>query len=295
MKSHIVILVALLGLASHGLATVTYSVSLDTTPLVGHPAGPFSIAFALADGSASGDGNNALIINKFQFGEGGGPAGTPMVFGSAFGSLSSTVSLTDQGNVNFFAQRFTPGNTVTFSISVTTNADVGGILDEFTFYVLDNTLTPIPTMAGAPVDALMSGNLSPNLVAQTYASDLSRSPAAGGEPINIPAPQTVILSPSSVNFGSQTVGTTSAAETVRLTNAGSTVLSIATIGLSGADPSDFAQVNTCPMAPATLSPRATCTISVTFTPSASGSRVATLSVSEADGSTETVSLKGTGM
>lgn len=295
MNSFIAILVGAVGLAAQGQASVTYSVNINTAPLIGHPAGPFSIAFQLADGSGTGDGNNAAVISKFQFGAGGGPSGTPTVLGSAFGSLSTSVSLTDHGTVNFFAQTFTPGGTLTFSLSVTTNADAGGILDEFTFSILDNTLTPIPTMAGAPLDVFLSINLAPRPTVQTYASDTSRSPAGGGGPISIPTPQVVTLSTSRLNFGSQAVGTTSPAKTVRLTNVGSTALSISSIGIMGPDKSEFIQTNTCPIAPATLAARAYCTISVTFTPSATGSRRAALIISDADGSTQTVTLAGTGM
>jgi len=295
MKSRIAIFAALLALAAHGRASVTYSVNIDTAPLIGHPAGPFSIAFQLADGSGTGDGNNAAVISRFQFGAGGGPSGTPTVIGSAFGSLSSSVSLTDHGAVNFFAQTFTPGDTLTFSLTVTTNADAGGILDEFIFSILDNTLTPIPTMAGAPLDVFLSINLAPRPTVQTYAGDTSRSPAGGGGPIDIPTPQVVTLSVSRLNFGSQAVGTTSPAKTVRLTNVGSTALSITSIGIMGANAGDFAETNTCPIAPTTLAAHAHCTITVTFTPSATGSRHAALIVSDTDGSRQTVTLTGTGM
>lgn len=88
-------------------ASVTYWVNLDTTPLIGHPAGPFAVAFQLADGSATGNGNNAVVVSSFQFGPGGAPSQTPVVTGSAFGDLSSSVSLTDSGPVNFLLHSFT--------------------------------------------------------------------------------------------------------------------------------------------------------------------------------------------
>jgi hypothetical protein len=294
MKLHIAILIALLGMVAPAHATVTYSVTLDTAPLIGHPAGPFSIAFQLADGSGTGDGNNAAVIGGFQFGAGGAPTNTPTVFGSAFGTLSSEVSLTDSSNLNFFAQTFTPGNTLTFSVSVTTNADAGGILDEFTFSILDNTLTPIPTMAGAPLDVFLSINLTPKPIIQIYASDVSRTPAGGGGPINIPAPQDISPSTSLLSFGSQAVGTTSQGKTVSLTNVGTTALGITSIGITGTDPGDFAQTNTCPVAPATLAPQANCTITVTFTPLATGTRSAAVTIDDASGGTQAVTLTGKG-
>jgi hypothetical protein len=109
-----------------------------------------------------------------------------------------------------------------------------------------------------------------------------------------PAPA-VSLSPASLGFGQQRVGTTSAEQNVTLTNSGTAALTIASIGLTGANAGDFAQVGDCPLGPATLAPGASCTISVTFGPTATGSRTAGLSVTDdAAGSPHAVALSGTG-
>jgi len=102
----------------------------------------------------------------------------------------------------------------------------------------------------------------------------------------------VALSPTSLTFATQLVGTTSSAQSVSLTNNGTATLSITGIGFTGADPADFAQTNTCGSSVAT---GASCTISVTFTPKAINTRSASLSVSDnVPGSPQTVSLSGTG-
>ena len=109
-----------------------------------------------------------------------------------------------------------------------------------------------------------------------------------------PAPA-VSLNPSSLAFGSQPVGTTSGAQTVTLTNAGSAALTINSIGLGGTSPGDFAQTNACPLNPSTLAAGSSCTIGVTFSPAASGSRSATVTITDnATGSPHTVGLSGTG-
>ena len=46
------------------------TVTLDTSVLIGSQAGPFFIGFQLADGSLTGDGNNAAVVSNFQFGGG---------------------------------------------------------------------------------------------------------------------------------------------------------------------------------------------------------------------------------
>lgn len=100
---------------------------------------------------------------------------------------------------------------------------------------------------------------------------------------------TASLSPTSLTFGSQTVGTTSSAQNVTLTNSGTASLSITSITTSG----DFSQTNTCG---ASLAASSSCTISVKFTPTAAGTRSGSLSVTDnAPGSPQTASLTGTGV
>ncbi len=100
------------------------------------------------------------------------------------------------------------------------------------------------------------------------------------------------LSPGSLAFGSQPVGKTSGAGTATLDNAGTAALSISSVTITGADPGDFAQANNCG---SSLPAGSTCTFSITFTPAASGSRTALLSVADnSAGSPQTVSLSGTG-
>lgn len=105
----------------------------------------------------------------------------------------------------------------------------------------------------------------------------------------------ILFAPASLSFSSQNVGTATAAQTITVTNNGSAVLAISSIGIAGANPSDFSQTNTCPIAPSTLAINATCSISVVFQPTAAGPRSAAVSVADnASGSPQTVALTGTG-
>jgi hypothetical protein len=102
----------------------------------------------------------------------------------------------------------------------------------------------------------------------------------------------VELSPATVDFGDQTVGTRSAPQTIALKNTGSTALSILGIGITGPDYSDFASVTTCG---SSLAANATCLIQLTFKPEATGSRTASLDVLDnGGGSPQQVKLTGTG-
>jgi hypothetical protein len=102
----------------------------------------------------------------------------------------------------------------------------------------------------------------------------------------------VSVSPASLTFASQLVGTTSASQTVTLGNVGPGILSITSISIVGTNPGDFTQTNTCG---STLASGGTCTVSVTFVPKARYTRRATLSVADSDlTSPEIVTLTGTG-
>jgi hypothetical protein len=182
----------LLGIAIVGYGDpITLDVSLNTSPLISHLAGPFSLEFQLDDGSGIGDGNNTAILSNFIFG-GGGATGSATPIGGATGSLSSTVSLTDTNFFNQFIQGFTPGSSLQFQLSLTTNVDGGGTPDQFSFAILDSSGTEIPTQAGEFLDFFLSVNIdSSNPTVQTFASDPTRTPVAGGGAITMDAPQII--------------------------------------------------------------------------------------------------------
>ena len=111
----------------------------------------------------------------------------------------------------------------------------------------------------------------------------------------LPAP-TVTLNPTSIGFPNQTVSTPSTAQTITLTNKGPNGLLIGSIVVTGSNSGDFAQTNNCPVGPAAIAVNGTCTINVTFTPSAGGARSAAISINDnASGSPQSAGLSGTGV
>jgi hypothetical protein len=103
----------------------------------------------------------------------------------------------------------------------------------------------------------------------------------------------VQLSPTSLAFGSITVGTPSTARAVTLSNIGTATLTLTSITIAGTNPGDFTQTNNCGPS---LGIGANCTINVTFTPAVAGSRSGSLRVTDnASGSPQSVSLTGTGL
>ena len=121
---------------------------------------------------------------------------------------------------------------------------------------------------------------------------------AGGSPqtitvigTGVTSAGTLSLSPSSLTFPAQTVGQTSAAQTIQLANTSNTAVTISSITTSG----DYAQTNTCGALPAVLNSGSSCSISVTFTPTASGNRAGGLTIEDdALNSPQSVALSGEG-
>jgi len=99
----------------------------------------------------------------------------------------------------------------------------------------------------------------------------------------------VTFAPASVTFAPQTVGTTSAPQTLTLTNNQATTLNKLSIAASG----DFAIAsNNCT---ATLTAHTSCSFGVTFTPSQTGSVLGSVTTTDsAIGSPQVVNLSGTG-
>jgi hypothetical protein len=103
------------------------------------------------------------------------------------------------------------------------------------------------------------------------------------------------LSVSSLTFATQYVSTTSAAQTITVTNTGQFLLSISAVTITGTNANNFAFTGCGNGSSTTVAAGANCVLSVTFTPSATGSRVATLNVaSDAVSTPDTASLSGTG-
>jgi hypothetical protein len=170
------------------IADEIYNVTLDTAPLVGHPAGPFYVEFAFTDGDGYGDGNNTVTASDFDFG-GGSALGSPVVFGGATGSLETGVTITDTSFLSLFDEQFAPGLQLSFTLDLTSNDDADGIPDGLTFYVLDNSGAPLPTLAPGGGDYFLTAALgSSGAVFNVYGSDPSQPPSAGGSPVSIPAP-----------------------------------------------------------------------------------------------------------
>ena len=142
------------------------------------------------------------------------------------------------------------------------------------------TVAFLPTAVGT-----VSGNLS--IVSNAPSSP--NSVALNGT--GIAATLTLSISPTSLNFGNVTTGTSSPTQNVTITNTGNSNVAISQISLTGAGYS-----MTGGSAPVTLSPSQSITLVVQFSPTTVGAPSASITVvSNATGSPATISLSGTGV
>ncbi len=192
-------------------------------------------------------------------------------------SAQQSISVTNSGKAPLI---FGPGavsisgaNAVEFAISADTCN--GSTIPVNGSCSADVTFTP--TFEGVSNAVLTFADNAPNALQDV---SLAGTGVAGSP--------SVTLSPSTIKFSSQTVGTTSAAQPVSLTNSGSGPLNITGISIS----SNFAETDTCG---STVAAGANCIIRVSITPIGAGAISGTASIADnASGSPQTVALSGTG-
>ncbi|HWO28310.1 MAG TPA: choice-of-anchor D domain-containing protein [Candidatus Acidoferrum sp.] len=130
-----------------------------------------------------------------------------------------------------------------------------------------------------------SGSLTINSTAENSPSVVNLN----GTGVSTPAPGNLAISPSSLSFGTEPVGSSSAAQSILVSNNGAGSITISSVGVSG----PFTV--TGGTAPVTLNSGQTMTLKATFSPSAAGAASGNLTINSTDGnSPATVTLSGTG-
>ena len=269
----------------------TWSTLVGSTAYTFNPSTGNTVSFNLPSGTndqylqlsfTGNTGWTAAQISEFEIFPGSGSGSTSATLSAAptllsfgnqtVGSTSSaqSVTITNTGNAAAsissvsagapFAQTNTCGSSLAAGASCTAS------------------VTFKPTAAGSA-----SGTLTVN----SNATNSSLNVALSGTGTTA-ASATLSASPSSVSFGNQAVGSTSSAQSVTITNTGGAAASISSVAAG----SGFGQTNTCG---SSLAAGASCTVSVTFSPTAAQAYSANLTVSSnATNATLTVPLSGTG-
>lgn len=280
-----------------------------------------SAQFAVAAGTTGTPCTTGIIL----------PAGASCTLSVTFkptalgAAPASTVSVVDNGpgsprTVSLSGAGISPlvvpsglgfGNVVvnqpaTKNLTIINNQATSVSFTGFTGFTGGYSLNPASTTCSttSPLAAGHSCTIAVNLTATA----LGTVPAASFQVADsvTGSPQTValtahaipaaVLLPGGLTFPTTFVGQTSAALPATLTNEQtSTALTITSATITGADPSDFAVTTACPTSPATLPALGSCTLNVTFTPIASGTRTASLTVVDGvTGSPQVISLSGPG-
>lgn len=210
-------------------------------------------------------------------------------------------------NTTSTQQTITVTNVGNLALTITTIQETG--TDALQFQ-LQRGSTCTPTMNLAPNGSCVLSVVFAPTATGTFHAEIDVDDNSGG---SSNAEQVVTLSgagtsptpianflPASMAlaFGTVTVGTTSAAQSVTLENAGSAALNISSITIGGTNAPDFtiaAAGTTCPTAGGTVAISATCTVAVQFAPQSAGaSKSANLSFGDnAPGSPQQVALSGT--
>ncbi|QMU70934.1 discoidin domain-containing protein [Streptacidiphilus sp. P02-A3a] len=198
----------------------------------------------------------------------------------------------------------TPAQKVTIMNSGSAAATLGTISASSGFTVTNDPSQPCgtsldattPTDSGnwcqvdvsftAPASGITTGTLTIPTNQPGNPTVLQLVGSTGGT--NVITPPT--LSPTALSFGDEAVGSSTPAQTVTLTNPGATAITIGSIAVNN---SSYTQTNTCG---STLAAGASCTVAVTFAPSAGGAQNATLAITNSGTSTPIgATLSGTGV
>jgi len=204
------------------------------------------------------------------------------------------------GSLNFGNVTVNAGSTlaVTLSYSGNNSVSVSQITVSGNGFSVATPSLPLTLASGQNVtlevtfDPTASGCVTGRLSLFHSAKNLLAAVSLSGTGVTPPAVPSANLSTTTLGFANQPVNTTSSAQTFTLTNAGSAALALTSITLTGANPGYFAQTNNCG---SSVAAGGYCTVSVTFTPAASGTWAAAVSIADnASGNPQSVRLSGTG-
>ena len=189
------------------------------------------------------------------------------------------------------AQPVTLSNTGTGTVTISSISIVG--TNPTSFQDLSGCGTTLAAKASCTVYVAFKPASAAALTAA-----LSIADTASGSPQTVKLSGTgtgapsVTLSTRSLTFAATAKGAVSEAQSVTLTNAGTSTLYLTSVTQTGANASSFIELNTC--AP-TLAPAASCAVYVAFAPTTTGSLTASLAITDnGSGSPQTVALTGTG-
>jgi Cep192 domain 4 len=255
-------------------------------------------------GSSLAAGANCAINVTFTAGATGARSGSLSIADNASGS-PQVVALTGTGvsvtttvtvapvSLAFGSQAVgttSAAQSVTLSNTGSAALSISGITVSANFAQTNNCGSSLAAGGNCKINVTFSPSMSTN-----YAGSLTITDNAGNSPQSVtltgaggPVSPAVTVTPGSLTFGSQALGTTSAGQSVTLANTGTAALSISGITASA----NFAQANNCG---SSLAVGGNCKVTVTFSPSSATSYNGSLTITDnAGNSPQSVTLTGTG-
>ena len=212
--------------------------------------------------------------------------------GTPSGATTVTAMPTTLSFPSTVADQASAGQTITVKNTGSTATTIG-ITASTNFDQTNNCPVAPATLAGGTTCTITAtfapttaGRLTGNIAVTDSASNSPQTVTLSGTATA--APTTVTATPTNLAFGSQAVGTTSPSQTTMVQNTGSASTSIAI-----AASANYSQINNCGTL---LQVGTSCTITVSFTPTANGSLPGTISITDsAANSPQSVTLSGTGI
>jgi Abnormal spindle-like microcephaly-assoc'd, ASPM-SPD-2-Hydin len=191
----------------------------------------------------------------------------------------------------------TPAAAITVSISPTTATVASGGTQQFSALVTNTSNTAVTWSATSGTVSTTGLFTAPTVTATTTvtvtATSVADNTKSASATVTVNTAAGILtLNPTSISFGSVIVGQTSPVLLTTLTNTGNAPLTITNDSISAGD-FNWGGKGTCNYG--TLAPGASCLYSAKFTPTATGTRTATITIySTASNSTVTLPLSGIG-
>jgi Abnormal spindle-like microcephaly-assoc'd, ASPM-SPD-2-Hydin len=189
----------------------------------------------------------------------------------------------------------TPTAAISVSVSPTTATVASGGTEQFSAQVTNTSNTAVTwsaTSGTVSTTGLFTAPTVTGTVTVTATSVADKTKSASATMTVNAAAGILTLNPTSISFGSVTVGVTSPILVTTLTNTGNASLTITSNSITAGD-FTFGGKGTCNNN--AMAPGSSCTYSAKFTPTATGTRTGTIGIySTASNSTVTLPLSGIG-
>jgi len=279
------------GIDAADFSVISYCASLNPNtscyvPVIFTPSAPgIRVATLFATDPVSGQSISLFLIGSGAAAGNALSFSTPAFAPTAVGNESqATFSLYNNNPSSVTISQFALAGSAKSDFGVLQNGcNPGAVIGEFSYCSVTFSFTPSA-----------SG---------TRVAEINIDYIGGSGPLSVPLAATGVSPSRTLTFGSseltfeaEPVGVPTEVSTP-IANNGSEAVTLSGVSLAGTNAQDYAITgNNCPQAPATLPPFASCNVTLQFTASALGARLARLQVSDnASGSPQSLPLVGFGV